>query len=422
MNINKLSYTWCKIGVSALALSGLYSIVLVILRSPGISNLIVNKDFFKTALVVHVDLSVLVWMLSGSVIIWIKHIANIDMQNMIFTISKVAFSGILLMVISPCTSSEVLAILNNYVPMLDNFWFALGISIFASSILIISMISLPNKGSIIFLSTTACLILSYQKLQHEIVYPMDLHGFYEMLFWSPGHSLQFIYMHTMHQALILSLCTKLNFPKINMIAELINLFMALLILPVHFLYTIDSAEFINFCTEHMKYCGGIAAGAILISIICELLYSVSKWRFMVIASIILFACGGFIGLLISGVNVTIPAHYHGSVVGISIAIMCLVYFLLEIRNNLLWQAKIQIIIYSLGQMLHIAGLTWSGGYGVLRKDPSTALSIKAKVAMGVMGVGGLMAIIGGLMFVVICIRNIIHNKKQNKEREKSAII
>jgi heme/copper-type cytochrome/quinol oxidase subunit 1 len=154
----------------------------------------------------------------------------------------------------------------------------------------------------------------------------------------------------------------------------------------------------------MKYCGGIAASIIMISIIGELLYSHSTLKIGAIVTIILFGIGGLIGIFISGTNVSIPAHYHGSIVGVTLATMCLVYFLLEIRDNLLKQAKIQSIIYSLGQIIHIFGLSWSGGYGVLRKDPTTALTIKAKIAMGVMGIGGLVAIIGGLMFVVICVR------------------
>ncbi len=404
----KLVNTWCKIGIFALAIAGLYSVVLVLLRSPGISDLITNKEIFRTALVVHVDLSVLVWMLSGACIIWIRNISNIIISNSIKTISKLAFFGMVLIVISPLTSREVTPILNNYIPMLDNFCFVLGLSIFACSVLVISMITLPNTGGIIFIASGLCLIMSYQKLQHEVIYPMDLHGFYEMLFWSPGHILQFLYMYIMAGSLITILSKEPMFPMMHRITYSVNLLMALLILPVHFLYNIDSAEFIESCTNHMKYAGGIAAFSILISIISELLYSDSPWRIGAIFSLILFGIGCLIGLLISEINVTIPAHYHGSVVGISLSLMCLVYFLLEIKDNLLFWAKIQIIIYSIGQMLHIGGLAWSGGYGVLRKDPSTALTLKAKISMGIMGGGGLLAVIGGLMFVVICVRRITY--------------
>ena len=50
-----------------------------------------------------------------------------------------------------------------------------------------------------------------------------------------------------------------------------------------------------------------------------------------------------------------------------------------------------------------AGLTLAGGYGVMRKTPGVAeIALSAKIYMGIMGIGGVIAIIGGLMFVYIC--------------------
>lgn len=68
-----------------------------------------------------------------------------------------------------------------------------------------------------------------------------------------------------------------------------------------------------------------------------------------------------------------------------------------------WQAY----LYGLGQLLHITGLMWSGGYGVQRKVAGTEQVLRITgevVGMGMMGLGGLIAVIGGLLFVVIVIR------------------
>ena len=51
-------------------------------------------------------------------------------------------------------------------------------------------------------------------------------------------------------------------------------------------------------------------------------------RAALIASMLLFASGGIIGALIHGNNVKIPAHYHGCIVGVTLAFMGLVYHLL----------------------------------------------------------------------------------------------
>ena len=57
-----------------------------------------------------------------------------------------------------------------------------------------------------------------------------------------------------------------------------------------------------------------------------------------------------------------------------------------------------------GQLLHITGLVWSGGYGVQRKiaGADQVLSgIEQVAAMGLMGLGGLIAVIGGVLFLVV---------------------
>jgi cytochrome c oxidase subunit 1 len=66
----------------------------------------------------------------------------------------------------------------------------------------------------------------------------------------------------------------------------------------------------------------------------------------------------------------------------------------------------QPITYGFGQLLHIGGLAYSGGYGVLRKTAGgfEGLSGEVKAALGIMGAGGLIAIIGGILFVVVMVR------------------
>ena len=51
----------CGSGLLALIGSGVYSVLLVLARTPGAQSLLPVGDFFRVALVVHVDLSVLVW-------------------------------------------------------------------------------------------------------------------------------------------------------------------------------------------------------------------------------------------------------------------------------------------------------------------------------------------------------------------------
>jgi len=132
-------------------------------------------------------------------------------------------------------------------------------------------------------------------------------------------------------------------------------------------------------------------------------------RAALVSSVLLFAVGGVIGIFISGSNVKIPAHYHGSIVGVTLALMGLVYHLLPqlgyaapTDRLAVWQP----VLYAGGQLMHISGLVWSGGYGVQRKvaGADQVLRSSSEVAgMALMGLGGLIAIIGGLLFIVVVI-------------------
>jgi hypothetical protein len=61
--------------------------------------------------------------------------------------------------------------------------------------------------------------------------------------------------------------------------------------------------------------------------------------------------------------------------------------------------------------MHIGGLVWSGGYGVQRKvaGAEQVLRTTGEIAgMGLMGAGGLLAIAGGLLFVIVVLQAMRH--------------
>jgi cytochrome c oxidase subunit I len=133
---------------------------------------------------------------------------------------------------------------------------------------------------------------------------------------------------------------------------------------------------------------------------------------------VLFGAGGVIGFLITGTNVTIPAHYHGSIVGVTLAFMGLTYYLLPhfgYRRPDMKLARLQPYFYGGGQLLHVLGLVISGGYGVQRKVAGAAQeldTVERVTGMGLMGLGGLVSIVGGFLFIYICYRAIWHGRAQ----------
>lgn len=57
---NNLTLAWLKLGIISLGFAGLYSVVLVVLRTPQLASFFPNPHIFKSALIIHVDLSVLI--------------------------------------------------------------------------------------------------------------------------------------------------------------------------------------------------------------------------------------------------------------------------------------------------------------------------------------------------------------------------
>jgi cytochrome c oxidase subunit 1 len=110
--------------------------------------------------------------------------------------------------------------------------------------------------------------------------------------------------------------------------------------------------------------------------------------------------------------------YHGCIVGVTLALMGLVYHLLPRlgygtpRGRL---ATLQPWLYGAGQLMHIVGLVWSGGYGVQRKVAGAEQVLRSSgeiAGMGLMGLGGAVAIVGGLLFVALVIRALREGMRQ----------
>ena len=428
---SKSAFSWVRNGVIALAISGAYSIFLVVLRTPYLNKVIIGSEIFKSALVVHVNLSVLVWLVSISAALWSCIITSRLLNNIC---SYFALIGLILMGCAPLFGQN-LPVMNNYIPMLENIIFIIGLSLFSVTILLFAICTVVDSyqfivkdnglrlirfvsfsSACIYILAWICFVWSFFKLQEVMnLIPIDIEFYYELLFWSGGHALQFLYTQNLMLIWIVLIATltkkEASFNNIYFYLFILNFLSSLAVLPGHFHYIMDY-EFKEYFTLQMKYLGGIAPLGMFALLLGE--YMIHKKENLLsidntaglasfICSSILFMVGGIIGVLISETNVTIPAHYHGSIVGISIAYMGMVYYLLKIGS------KLQIYILTIGQFLHISGLALAGGYGVLRKTPGEDFTLSAKVAMGVMGGGGLIAIIGGLMFVYICAKHTQRN-------------
>ena len=125
---------------------------------------------------------------------------------------------------------------------------------------------------------------------------------------------------------------------------------------------------------------------------------------------------------IRGSNVIIPAHYHGVIGGVTLAFMGFSYHLLPMLGRKVWSPRLarwQPYLYGTGQTLFVLGLFWAGVHGVPRKTFGMAQGLHdlpQMVGMSLMGVGGLIAILGGIAFIVNMVPSLIRNPQPEISR------
>jgi cytochrome c oxidase subunit 1 len=143
-------------------------------------------------------------------------------------------------------------------------------------------------------------------------------------------------------------------------------------------------------------------------------------------SIVIFGfVGGITGVtfgteqinLIAHNTLRIPGHFHATVVGgTALAFMGATYYLLPLifrKQVAFWSlAKIQPYVFAVGMLIFTMAMTFAGTFGVPRRHwditfSNTAFDLQYSPAvdlvLGVMAVGGLIAAVGGVMYILITV-------------------
>ena len=430
----KMAAAWLQLGLSALLLAGFFSILLVLSRTPGLQTIFPLADFFKVALIIHVNLSVLIWFLAFAGVFWsltsIKRITYWD-----YLAITLAAIGMIIIVLTPLAGGGE-PLMNNYVPILNHTWFFNGLLCFISGMICILIrtlfTNLPRLrpktgpellhfaifiGAISAMTALAAFIASYLGTPKALTAEM----YNEILFWGVGHIMQF--SHTQLMLVAWLILTFAIGAKIRLSAAWGTLLFILVLAPllavpvIYFSYQSFFPEHIAAFTDLMRL-GGLGALP-LGSFIIYCLFNSRKistqnrhLKATLYWSICLFASGGIVGFLIKGSSVMVPSHYHGCTIGVTLAFIGFTYYLLPKLGysaiNQKW-ATLQSWFYGGGQLVHILGLAWSGGYGVKRKAAGAAQTLDQLpqiLGMGMMGIGGLLSIIGGFIFVLVAFKAI----------------
>ena len=436
---------WLIIAVGFLLASGVYPLLLALART---TYEMPWKDFFYTALVLHVDFTVLWWLLAIAAVFFT--IASSDKGlgwsklAMLLVVIGGVFAGI-----APFLA-DANPLTNNYVPMLeDNRFFRKGLTLFGFGIFILVIRSLftiswkdlfaDEQGAVRFgvwsaafagLLAIVALVWTFISMQ-GLAEPLEGRTYFETLFWAGGHVLQFT--HT----LLLMVCwlwlatacgAKLPGTSKLVAALFVVSALCVAVMPWPFLSReVTDPEFMSWFVWLMRDGNGVAALFIGFMVFWGVMQGASPTRenhhlyMSLLFSVGLFALGGILGMFIGESSTLITAHYHGSIVAVTMAFMAMTYYWLPrfgySMPNLKW-ARIQVYAYAIGQFVHITGLAWGGGHGMKRKVVGTTQDIGVQAFItpqDLVGLGGVVAVLSGVLFAVVVLPVLIKGRNADGE-------
>ena len=425
----RLAAAWLLFGVGALLLSGLFVILIILARTPGVSALFPVEDFFRLALVAHVDLSVLIWFAAVAAMFQVL-VSRPGERAVQATAFGLAVAGVLLICVAPFRPGA--AIMSNYVPVLDNGAFLSGLTLFGAGILLLSLRSLarplpaaPALTAEVALrfgvrtSAIALAVAAGALVWTLVELPAGLQGTprFETLFWGGGHIAQVAWTQLMVVAwLWLASAGGIRVPltpRLVVLLLLLGLLPAFVSMWGYVGHELGGWQQQQFFTWTMAVGGGLAAGPIGLAVLAGWWRSpaatdaAARGRRAALGfSIALFGLGGVLGFVIEASNTIIPAHYHGCIVAVTLAFLGLALYLLPQFGSGLVRPRLLVAmpwVYGIGQVLHVAGLAIAGGQGVQRKTAGAAQGLEGALQIGgmvVTGIGGLVAVAGGILFLV----------------------
>ena len=429
-------WAWAMLAISSLAVAGLFALFVALSRVPGVQDILPwPPDFFHKGLVIHVVFSFVVWFLA--VFALLAALACLRLAaNGTVRFLWAGWAGVVVTTLSfpllfiPAFLTGTDAILSNYIPVIEHplYEFGLVVLFVGVSLPVIRLFAnfsfgasrpldplsfaVLFAGGIFFVAILNILIVLAQSGPGEGVS-------YEKLFWGGGHVLQFL-----NTALMLCgwyLLSRFTLHQQIFDTDLFRLAAVLLmvfVMPALLFYAKFEA-FSDRQTEAFTSLQYALALPVLLMAGSGVAGLSRNYRgsnrlpwsnagfLCLILSIAVFGIGGLLGFMVDGADTRTPAHYHGVIAGVTLAFMGLfISFFLPILNCKPASARsvrILCVLFGAGQMLACVGLFLAGGHGAPRKAPGEEFELLDGAVIGLFlnGIGALIAVIGGAMFIWI---------------------
>ncbi len=453
---------WCTLAVGSLVIAGLLSLAVVVGRLPVLSRIIDDPLFFKRCLVVHVDLALVVWFYA-----FLAGLLALGGRRLSGPVPVAAFAlavGGVIAMLAGALMRGAQPILANYVPVIDHPLFSTGLAAFFLGALFYfihalaapatrTKSELPADTEIGLQAAAVAIVIAaatWVSARAGLPEGLDTYTRAEFLAWGPGHVLQAANACAMLAVWLWLLERVTGFPVLSRRAA--QFVFGALVLPQAAMPLLTArgtldALYHTGATQLMRWAIFPAVLAVFAIGVAHLRLHrrranatatpissrPAKWVEDPLrstpaartaftgfaASAALALLGMILGACIRGSTTLVPAHYHASLGAVTVAFMTAAYFVCAVLRRhqarpqlpaTLWRAaKWQLAVFGVGQTVFALGFALGGVYGLGRKAYAAEQHVRSAgefAGLIVMGLGGLVAVVGGLWFLFLLLREI----------------
>ena len=430
---------WLSTAILSLLLAGIFSLLLVLGRVPYLAQVFTDPLFFRRCLVVHVNLSLVVWFCAfGAALFFLIPRSGGGRTGR--AANGLATLGVVCLM-AAAGMSGARPILSNYVPVIDHKLFLVGFALFGAGLAgafldsrllatneaVEGLLPVPSAARVGLRACAVAMLLALVTFVGGFVgTPKDLvpEAYYELAFWGGGHVLQVASVAGMLSGWLILLGGALARPPMRRSTAAV--LFGFLVLPLLVAPSLAARGTIlpgyrAAFTRLMEW--GIFPVVVVFLFLCGRAIVLARregrlppdglrdGRLVVFAASALMTLYGFLlGASIRGSNTVVPAHYHAAVGAVTLVYMALTYPLLEavglpvptasLRRLARWQPP----LFAVGQTIFATGFALAGATGMLRKTYGAEQQIRsltAEIGLVVMGSGGLIAVASGVLFLWI---------------------
>lgn len=380
---------WMWLAALSLALATLYALAVVIFRLPFFAGAL--PQLFRTALVLHVELAIFVFLLATMAAQWTEN--AVSRANL--TPPLIAALGTTLLAVSPLAGGR--PVMLDYFPIIaGNVVFTIGFCLICLGTVSAAAMTItsPHAGETLRLSSWAVLMTVLATLATASQNTASIAD----AAWAAGHTLLFAHVITLGREWTIHAgdCPDLASTPLRLLAFASGLMPVLALL-----HPPGTSGFLTLYTGSMSL--------LLWPPILWLIWRLRRTpgpntRAVGLTalplSMTLFIVGCLLGPLIHAPTTLITAHYHATMGAVAVSRMAMVYHTQPDHDPR--SANRQLITYALGLSLLVGGLALAAIEGAPRKTAASELIVHGPwftIGMSISGLGGMVAMIGTVWWV-----------------------